>query len=197
MESHKKLFLLALLINALAVLAGVYFYSDQLLQTAPQLLIFVPDCPLYVFLSILIILGIARNDIFSFIVSAGMVKYGLWTVFVILFHWDAYSQPLFLWTSIIFIIGHLGMALEGLALLPKKRISALALYAAIGWFLLNDYMDYAVGTVPPIPREGMATVAALTVAASVLLPLALFAYGSRIANWRAVAFLRGILLGRA
>ena len=98
-----------MLLNVAAVIVGFYFYSDQLAATPPQLLIFVPDCPLFVFLSLLIILGIVRNDIFSFLVSAGMVKYGLWTVFVLLFHWGAYSVPAALPVTVVFIIGHLGI----------------------------------------------------------------------------------------
>jgi uncharacterized membrane protein YpjA len=226
MEAKHKLFLfyLIILLNIAGVFAGAWYYYGQMLQTPAHLLLFVPDCPLYVLLFLACALGLVianqqsnstpnalgydaglvcsspfsfmdcyKNDFFSFLVAVGMAKYGLWTVFVLLFHWQYYSLPAFLPVTVLFVFGHLGMALEGLALLPKKRIGALALCAIIAWFLLNDYMDYAVETVPPIPREGMATVATLTVAASVLLPLAFFAYGSRIAKWRAVAFLRGIL----
>ena len=65
MFSRKLLFLLLMLINIAAVLVGVYYYSDQLASTALPLLIFVPDCPLYVFLALLIIAKIVRNDAFS------------------------------------------------------------------------------------------------------------------------------------
>ena len=63
------LFWAAILLNVLGVVVGAYFYAGQLAAAPLPLALFVPDCPLYVFLALLIILGIIRNDIFSFIVS--------------------------------------------------------------------------------------------------------------------------------
>lgn len=195
MGSKRLLFLAAVLLNAAAIAIGFYFYSDQLAATDIPFLIFVPDCPLYVFLSLLIILGIIRNESFSFIVSCGMVKYGMWTVFALLFHWDFYSTPLFLWTSAVFIIGHIGMAAEGLAILPKKQLGAAALLFAAGWLLLNDVSDYLWGTVPPLPPGGIETVRALTFASSILLPPALFFYGKKIRGLPGIRQLRALLFG--
>ncbi len=192
MDKRSQLFLPIVLLNIAAIFAGGYFYIDQLAETAPHLLVFVPDCPLYVLLALFIILGIIRNEIFSFIVSIGMVKYGLWTVFIFLFHWDVYSQPLFFWTSVIFILGHIGMALEGLALLPKKP-ARLALALALAWFLLNDISDYYWGTVPSLPPGGLETVRILTIASSIALPLLLFAFAAQIRKCVAVAWLRRVL----
>jgi len=122
-----------------------------------------------------------------------MVKYGLWTAFVLVFHWGFYSQPAFLLTTIVFIAGHLGMAAEGLAILPKKRIGALPLLAITCWFLLNDFADYSLGTVPPIPRAGMALVAALTILSSIALPLLFFFAGGRARNPLPVRLLREMM----
>lgn len=189
----RDLFLPLVLINIAAVLTGIYFYTDQLAGTAPQLLLFVPDCPLFVFLALLILLGIIRNGAFSFFVSAGMVKYGLWTVFALLYHWDYYSQPFFFWTTVIFILGHIGMALEGLALLPGRRAGIAALALTIIVFLASDYSDYWLGTVPSIPQAGMGLVRNLTIAASIALPLLLFAYKEKIGKLPLVRQLRGII----
>ena len=167
----KDLFIPLILVNILGVLAGAYYYADQLAATPVSLLIFVPDCPLYVLLFIPIALGLVKNRECRFLVSVGMVKYGLWTVFVLLYHSDAYFQPAILATTLVFITGHIGMAAEGVSALPKKRIGALALAATICWFLLNDYADYSLGTVPPIPTAGLGLVAILTVASSIIIPL--------------------------
>ena len=190
---REPLFKLVLFLNILAVIVGIYYYWDQITATPLYLLIFVPDCPLYVLLAIPLLLKWVKNDAYSFLVSVGMIKYGLWTVFVLLFHWDVYSLPDYLLVTIIFIIGHLGMALEGAAILPKKKVAAFAVLLAIGWFLLNDYSDYVVGTVPPIPTDGMAIVAALTVLASILLPVALFLYSDRLRDYPPVKFGRWLL----
>ena len=190
---HRALFYTALLLNILAALIGFCFYQEQLAATPLAQLIFVPDCPLYVFLALLVILGMVRNNAFSFIVSIGMVKYGLWTVFVLLFHSGYYFAPDMLAISAIFVLGHLGMALEGLALLPAKKIGVMALALAMGWFLINDFSDYFLGTVPSIPYEGMAIVRGITIASSILLPLAFFLLAEKIRQNALVAWLRGIL----
>jgi len=189
----RSLFWLAILLNALGILIGATVYADQFALHPMYLAIFVPDCPLYVFLALLIIFGIIKNDIFSFIVSIGMVKYGLWTIFVLFFHSSFYFSPDLFNMSVIFVIGHIGMALEGLALLPKKRLALPALALAIIWFLLNDFSDYFLGTVPLIPPGGLETLRDITIASSIILPLLLFAFAAKIRKCAIVAWLRGIL----
>jgi len=190
----RSLFWAAILLNVLGVLIGASVYAGQLAGVPLHLLIFVPDCPLYVFLSLLIIFGIVKNDVFSFIVSIGMAKYGLWTIFVLFFHSGYYFAPGMLAISAIFVIGHIGMALEGLALLPKKQLALPALALAIGWFLLNDFSDYFLGAVPLIPPGGVELVRNLTIASSIILPLLLFAFAAQAGRCAPVAWLRGILL---
>jgi uncharacterized membrane protein YpjA len=187
------LFHIAIFLNAIAVVIGASVYAEQLALHPAYLAIFVPDCPLYVFLALLIILGIIRNEVFSFIVSIGMVKYGLWTVFVLLFHSGFYFAPGLFGISSVFVLGHIGMALEGLALLPKKQIAVSALALAALWFLVNDFSDYFLGTVPLIPPGGLDTLRNLTIASSILLPLALFAFAGRIRKNALVSWLRNIL----
>ena len=182
-----RLFQAVLFLNIAAVLVGFWYYQDQLAATPLHLLVFVPDCPLYVLLAIPILLGF-RNTAYSFLVSIGMFKYGLWTVFVLLFHWGAYSVPAALPVTVVFIIGHLGMALEGLALLPAKKAGAAVLILCIAWFLLNDVSDYFWGTVPPIPAGGMGLVAALTFAASFIIPLSFFFHSGKIRAFAPVKF---------
>jgi len=189
----RALFYIAICLNLLAIYFGYAVYADQFSLHPPYLAIFVPDCPLYVFLSLLVIFGIVRNDIFSFIVSIGMVKYGLWTIFVLFFHSSFYFSPDMLAISVIFVIGHIGMALEGLALLPKKQLALPALALAIAWFLINDFSDYFLGTVPLIPPGGMEMVGGITIASSIALPLLLFKFASQIRKCAVVAWLRGIL----
>jgi uncharacterized membrane protein YpjA len=191
MGNFEKLFLIALFLNVSAVIIGGYYYIDQLASTQWHLLVFVPDCPFYVLLALLIILGVVRNEIFSFMVSVGMVKYGLWTVFAILFHWGVYSQPPYILTSFVFIIGHLGMAAEGLALLPKKP-ARLALALALAWFLLNDVSDYFWGTVPSLPPGGLSTVRNLTFASSIALPFMLFLFAPALLRLAPIKFLRRV-----
>ena len=187
------LFWAAILLNCLAVFIGASLYSGQFALHPQYLAVFVPDCPLYVFLTLIILFGIIRNEIFSFIVSIGMVKYGLWTVFVLLFHPGYYFTSDIFNMSVLLVLGHLGMALEGLAILPKKRLAPVALALAIGWFLINDFSDYFLGTVPIIPPAGMSLVRDVTIASSVLIPFLLFMFAAQIKNFAPIPMLRNIL----
>jgi uncharacterized membrane protein YpjA len=192
-SKRKPLFSLLLLLLVAAVLVGFWYYWEQLLATAPALLVFVPDCPLYVLLAIPIALGAVRSTAYSFLVALGMFKYGLWTVFVLLFHWNAYSAFNSLPITLIFIIGHIGMALLGAALLPKKKIAATAMLLILAWLLLNDISDYAWGTVPPIPKAGLELVAALTFLASIVFTVLFFVQPEKVRNFPPVAFFREII----
>jgi len=113
----------AISLNLLGIYFGYSVYEYQFALHPAYLAIFVPDCPLYVLLSLIIILGLVKNDIFSFIVSIGMVKYGLWTVFILLFHSGFYFAPRPVQHVGDFCNGAHGMALEGLAICPKKKIA--------------------------------------------------------------------------
>ena len=148
MGKRAFLFKLLFLLCIAGVLAGFFYYSDQLLAVPLLLAIFVPDCPLYVLLTLPILAKQIKSDAYSFLVSLGMFKYGLWTVFVLLFY-SEYWSPSQIWITVPFIIGHIGLALLGAALLPKKRVAFAVFALVLAWFLLNDYADYYLGTRTP------------------------------------------------
>ena len=199
-DLYRPLFFILLILNILAVIVGGYYYWDQLASTPVLLLIFVPDCPLFVLLAIPIIAGAVKNDSYSFFVSAGMVKYGLWTVYVLLFYNSLYFAPAALLVGIIFLLGHIGMVLEGLALVPKIKPALLAIIATVGFLLLNDISDYFFGTVPPVPFSGnwdFILLRNLTFSASFLVVGALILYGAKIRTFLPVKFLIGIMESQA
>lgn len=191
--SRENLFRILFLLNIAGVLAGAWYYADQISSTPLALLMFVPDCPLYVLLAIPILAKRIKNDVYSFLVSIGMAKYGLWTVFVLLFHWSAYSHPAYLLVTLIFIVGHTGMVLEGAALLPKKKVGFAIALAALAWFLLNDVADYFWGTVPPIPTNGLELVCNLTFAASFVFTLGFFLFPEKVRGFAPVKMFRWII----
>ena len=77
---------------------------------------------------------------------------------------------------------------HGAHFVPLACAGALALALALGWFLLNDVSDYFWGTVPPIPAGGMGLVAALTFAASFIIPLSFFFHSGKIRAFAPVKF---------
>jgi uncharacterized membrane protein YpjA len=188
----KKLFLLLCLLMCAAVFIGFGYYFDQLAFTPLLLWIFVPDCPLYVLLTLPILAKKIRSDAYSFLVSIGMFKYGLWTVFVLLFY-SEYWQPSQIWITVPFIIGHIGMALLGAALLPKKKVAASIALVVLAWFLLNDYADYFLGTRPLIPSHDISLIRDLTIAASIILTLGFFLYAEKIRSFAPVKFFREVI----
>lgn len=187
------LFFALLAANAFAIMIGLVFYQEQLEATPQNLWFFVPDCPLFVFLGLLVMLKFVKNDFFSFFASCGMVKYGLWTISVMLFHFRHYLLSDVFSVSVIFIIGHIIMVLEGLAILPKRKVGQAAFLMAIALLLLNDFFDYVVGTVPTIPQEGLPVVAIATAIASVLIPLALWQNHEKLRAHSPVRLIRRLI----
>jgi uncharacterized membrane protein YpjA len=166
-----RLAYLLIAVNLLGFFYGVYYYGDQLAQTAPVLWLLVIDCPLQALLfAIVLFLAVSGkgSSFLTALTAAGSLKYGIWTMFVILFYGDYFlAGSLALGYSLIFV-SHFGQFLEGLLLSGIKRVSAGATVAILLLYLLNDYSDHAWGTHPLIPERDIGTVAAVTVALSIL-----------------------------
>jgi len=192
----KRLAHLLIAINILSFLYGVYYYGDQLAQTNPLLWILVIDCPLQALLfAIVLILTDAEKDPGLLIpfTAAGSLKYGIWTMFVILFQADYFLVGAAALGYIVLFIAHIGQSLEGLFLSGIKRISSGAALGILLLYLLNDYSDYVWNTHPLIPDSGLGTVAAVTVALSFLSVAFVYAAGRmNLDAFRGIKVLRGI-----
>ncbi|NYZ60258.1 DUF1405 domain-containing protein [Candidatus Micrarchaeota archaeon] len=175
---------IVLLLAIIANLIGAYFgffvyYQGQIAATPIYLLAFVADCPLAVLLvaaSLFLVWIGKKNDFLSFLASAYALKYGIWTVFVILFFNQIYFAPAYWELYAIMLVTHFGMVLESFALVGRIDVKKEHLLIVLGWFLLNDYMDYFWGLKPwTVPNDGL--LLPFTVLLSVASVLALyFAY---------------------
>lgn len=111
-----------LLMSIAGALYGYYYYRFQLSSSPLYLWLFIPDCPLFVTIFAYIVWRYGRDgwrrprlDAFAFF---GLVKYGLWTLFVILYYLDIYTaRGSGSFQATLFSL-HVGMVLLGLALLP-------------------------------------------------------------------------------
>jgi uncharacterized membrane protein YpjA len=160
-----------LAINLIGMLYGFYYYIPKLQQTGPALWPLVPDSPVSILFFILVFIGVWRGEFASFFASAWLIKYGLWTVFVMLFHSKYYMSPeYFAGSWLLYIIPHIFMAVEAV-LIMKPKIQPLHAIAVLAIFLVNDFSDYIIGTRPLIPEENLNIVAASAVF------LSLFAFG--------------------
>ncbi|MCX6768393.1 MAG: DUF1405 domain-containing protein [Candidatus Micrarchaeota archaeon] len=155
---------IVLLLAIIANLIGAYFgffvyYQEQIAATPVFLLAFVADCPLAVLLvaaSLFLVWIGKKNDFLSFLASAYALKYGFWTVFVILYFNQIYFAPAYWELYAIMLVTHFGMMLESFALVGKIEVKKEYLMIVLGWFLLNDYMDYFWGLKPwTVPDNGL------------------------------------------
>lgn len=148
-----KLWLMVLLLANLVGAAFGFFvyYADQFRETPLHLWLFVPDCPLYAALIVAAVLLLRKNaDWFVYLVAVGAAKYGVWTVGVLAGYSGFYFSQNFLLYSWLFV-SHVVLALEPLLLVGAVRVRPSYIGLALGWFLLNDFADYVLGTHPLIP----------------------------------------------
>lgn len=149
-----------LIINLIGTGFGFWWYKDQLSSTPYLYWLFTPDCPLYtLFFALLLISALLRanckqislkGDLFSSLVFIGLIKYGIWTIFVLviaLLTPGVSRQPI----DLILLVGHGGMLAEGIVFLPLKKLRFLPITISLFWFILNDYFDYFKGVHPTLP----------------------------------------------
>jgi uncharacterized membrane protein YpjA len=119
---------------------------------------FVPDCPLF---SLLFVPALALTLVkrpaprYNAWVAFGLIKYGIWTVFVWVLYW-VNSGGHFTVESVAMSLSHLGMILEGFLLLSFARTQPiqgvkgatemdwLTVTLCVAWYGLSDWMDYGV-----------------------------------------------------
>ncbi|MDD5337065.1 MAG: DUF1405 domain-containing protein [Candidatus ainarchaeum sp.] len=162
-----RVFLLLLVMaNMFGFLVGMLTYYDQMAGVNPLLWVFIPDCPLYVLLATLFFVGVFKNDLLRCITAMGLVKYGIWTEYVLLGYGQYLDSKGFL---ILLGVEHIGMILQ--FFLVAKQFDKKTIAMATGWFLLNDYVDYWLGLHPYVPNIDLPVVAAFTISLSLLVPL--------------------------
>jgi uncharacterized membrane protein YpjA len=159
--------LIFVLFCSIAFLFGYISYSGMFGEFGPEAWLFIPDCPLYVALLLLVVFFDIKNDGFRFLVGAGLVKYGIWTLMIFALYPDNYFSAQYAAQTTLLIIGHALMVFSSLIIVPKK-VDARLLLLVVCWFLLNDFMDYWAGTMPRFPEGHLDIVVPATIALSAL-----------------------------
>jgi len=176
---NKPIVLFLILINFLGFLFGIYYYMPQLDDIPQSMWLIVIDCPLYVLLfSIVLSLELLKKPlpgILKFITSVGLFKYGLWTVIVILLHFDFFFSINPLVYSLLLPM-HVGMALESTLLFSLFRPTKTTTLFVILFFILNDISDYVFGTLPRIPETWVSLLFIESLAVSIIFPIGLSFY---------------------
>lgn len=168
------LFLL-IITNLFGAVVGIIFYYPQIIVANPIFWIFIPDCPIYVFLIVLFYFKSIKSDFIKAIGVIGLIKYGAWTIFALVYYSNFFLHNWFWW---LLIVEHICMTLQ--AALFIKEFDKKYLIATISWFLFNDFIDYIIGMHPLLPSKELEVIAICAVALSLLIPLMIHAHGKRI-----------------
>jgi uncharacterized membrane protein YpjA len=165
-----KLIWFLIIVNVIGFLFGAYYYQNQLSRTPLWAWLLVIDCPLFAILFALTLLFDVENSFINFFVSVGVIKYGLWTVFVIALLWE---QFLFISPVMypLLAIAHTLMAAEFIFLIPRIRPSKWNFFTIL-LFLAMDYFDYFWSLHPWLPPSApIDFIMQVTVASSSIIPV--------------------------
>jgi uncharacterized membrane protein YpjA len=157
----RKLLWLLIAANLVGAAYGFFFfYGGTLWQTffeRPWLLPFVPDCPLFSLVAALAFIALylkEKSPGLNFLALAGALKYGFWTVFVLLLYGGFYFQQNPFLYSLLFW-AHVGLFFEAFLLAGKSTRKLNVVLPVLGFLLLSDLADYVWQTHPPLPAEGV------------------------------------------
>ncbi|MFB6204200.1 MAG: DUF1405 domain-containing protein [Candidatus Nanohaloarchaea archaeon] len=137
------------LANVLGALFGFYYYLPQFRETAPALWLFVPDSPFATLLMAFSLLYFLRGRGSLFLEPLAFIanfKYGLWTVFVLLFYFETFFAGNSTAMYLFLLLSHLLMALQAFLVLDYGGFEMKGLLAAAGVVLVNDAADYVLDT---------------------------------------------------
>lgn len=126
---------------------GFYYYREQFASTVPYLWIFVADSPIATLLiatSLFLYLRGNHSGLVDALAAIANIKYGLWTVFVLLFYFDTFfsSNPLPMY--LFLLVSHFLMFLQAFLVLDYTDFDTRHLAIAASWFLVNDLLDYLI-----------------------------------------------------
>ncbi|MCE4047225.1 MULTISPECIES: DUF1405 domain-containing protein [Bacillaceae] len=140
---------LLLIVNTLGTIYGYYWYRFQLAETPKIFLLFVPDSPTasLFFMFVLIAFLLRKNTpLFEALALLTLFKYGIWAVVMNLLVYAKTGQLEI--ESMMLIVSHGAMAVQGLLYLPYYRIKWQHAAIAAVWTLHNDVIDYVFSMMP-------------------------------------------------
>ncbi|NIO23153.1 MAG: DUF1405 domain-containing protein [Candidatus Aenigmarchaeota archaeon] len=179
--SNRKALLLLAVLNFLGFLVGMSTYYLQLSEAPAYLWIVILDCPIAVLLFAIvcafIYLKLEVPNVLEFFTSVYLIKFGVWTMLVLVLYWNYYSADAVIGASTFLL--HVGMVLEGVMLMPRIRPKKYNTVILLAILLINDFFDYFLGTVTRIPPEHLGFLMYESFAASILLTLSIFIYQNK------------------
>lgn len=147
--NNRRLMGQLLLINLFGTIYGYVWYGEQLKETPPIFIIFVPDSPTasLFFVFVLIALMMRKNwPLFEALALVTLLKYGVWAVVMNILVLVVTGD--LSWQGYMLIGSHGAMAIQGILYLPFYKIKAWHLIVAAVWVLHNDIIDYLFKMMP-------------------------------------------------
>jgi len=152
------------------------YYGQQLTETNPLLWIFTPDCPLaslfFATALLLILLGKEQKALTQLGIATS-IKYGLWTLIVLIPNINYYGNTINTW---FLIITHALMIIQTIFVIKHFKLSKHSI-PAFTYLLINDLSDYLLNTHPPLPQNYIPfmsfmtpTITIITILISYLIP---------------------------
>ncbi|MBI2041243.1 MAG: DUF1405 domain-containing protein [DPANN group archaeon] len=176
---------LVILANIAGFFFGIWFYWQQLSITPSLLWLFVIDCPLYVLLASVVLVGHDKKwnvpSWFTFVVTVGLFKYAIWTFYALLVYWKYFFFDLAPIWNYTYAPAHVFMFLEGFLIFKLvKEFKWQYIAIAAAWFWLNDFIDYWLGTYPIVPAGHVFELRNLMIAASIAVPVLIYAWRNHL-----------------
>lgn len=179
-----------LVFQILGSIYGYYWYKEQLIQTPWYYWLFTWDCPFYATLFSVWLLSylrntqLHRNSLFTTLTWTGLIKYGLWTVVIVQ---DSYFQgSAITMDSLGLQISHVILLIEGFILISTAQFRYILI--AVCWLILNDVMDYIVGTYPWILPQQVYLAKWLAISMTVLLSVSMLYLFGKVKLRRGVLY---------
>ncbi|EUJ19620.1 DUF1405 domain-containing protein [Listeria aquatica] len=147
--ANRSFLRLLLVVNLLGAIYGYIWYLPQLQLTKVQFWLFVPDSPtaiLFFAFVLIAFLGKKHWPLMEALAFVCLVKYGIWAVGMNIFL--MLDQKMLLLTSVMLLLSHGLMALEGILYAPFYRFRISHFMIAAVWILHNDVIDYLFGQMP-------------------------------------------------
>ncbi|HWO95114.1 MAG TPA: DUF1405 domain-containing protein [Bacillus sp. (in: firmicutes)] len=145
----KRFLFLMLVVNVLGTIYGYIWYGNQLADTPPKFLAFVPDSPTASLFFVVVLIGflLKRNfALFEALAVVTLFKYGMWAVVmnILVYVVTGVLDPI----ALMLIFSHLGMAVQGVLYAPFYKIKPVHLLLTGIWTLHNDVIDYVFLMMP-------------------------------------------------
>ncbi len=168
-----KYYILALLgLNIFAAVYGIYDYY-RIIAAKPWFTLLIIDCPLHIFLFCWFLIKKGKiPTIFAFIAMAGLVKYSILAITAGIVNFAGLAS-----IGMYYLLGwfssHSMMLLEAPLMFNLIKIKVWHLIVAMGWFLINDSVDFFFRTFHYIvvPMNLLAVVA---YSLSIVVPVSLY-----------------------